>query len=77
MYIRRVNGFLTMSQAAEQLGTRWRMNALIREGRLNATRMGQIFDIGERDLKAVENCRPPTAKPAQNSRTRNGKKSAR
>ncbi len=58
---------LTTADAAALLGvTRWRVNALIRDGRLKAMRVGQIFLIEERDLKAVENRtpgRPPKAKP--------------
>jgi len=45
---------LTTAEVAERLGvTRWRVNALIRDDRLKATKMGQIFVIDERDLKPV------------------------
>ncbi len=54
-----MNGLLTTAEAAERLGvTRWRVNALIRDGRLKATRLGQIFVIEEGDLKAVEHRKP-------------------
>ncbi len=61
-----MNKPLTTAEAAAHLGvTRWRVNAMIRDGRLKATRLGQIFVIDEKDLKAVENRtpgRPPKAK---------------
>ena len=45
---------LTTSEVAERLGvTRWRVNALIRDGRLKAERFGQIFLIKEEDLQTV------------------------
>ena len=57
---------LTTADAAALLGvTRWRVNALIRDGRLKAMRVGQIFLIEERDLKAVAERtpgRPPKVK---------------
>lgn len=50
------SNFLTTSEAAEKLGvTRWRVNAMIRDKRLKAEKIGQIFLIRESDLKAVEN----------------------
>jgi excisionase family DNA binding protein len=73
----RMNKPLTTAEAAAHLGvTRWRVNAMIRDGRLKATRLGQIFVIDEKDLKAVEvrtPGRPPKAKaedaPATNGAT--------
>lgn len=45
---------LTTSEAAERLGvTRFRVNALIKSGRLKAEKKGQIYLIDERDLKDV------------------------
>ena len=45
--------------AARRLGvTRWRVNALIRDGQLKATRLGQIFVIEEGDLKAGKDRKP-------------------
>ena len=78
-YSETMSVLLTTAEAAARLGvTRWRVNALIRDGRLKATRMGQIFIINERDLKSVENRkpgRPPKAKPkttAKPARKRGG-----
>jgi excisionase family DNA binding protein len=57
---------LTTSEVAEMLGvTRWRINALIRDGRLKAEKFGQIFLIKEEDLKMVlvrKPGRPPKEK---------------
>lgn len=58
---------LTTSEAAERLGvTRWRVNALIKAGRLKAEKKGQIYLINERDLKDVEDRKPgrPSKKKA-------------
>jgi excisionase family DNA binding protein len=50
---------LTTSEAAERLGvTRWRVNALIKSGRLKAEKKGQIYLISERDLAAVMERKP-------------------
>jgi|GEM_PF-2147129 len=50
---------LTTSEAAERLGvTRWRVNALIKSGRLKAQKKGQIYLIEERDLAAVSERKP-------------------
>ena len=52
--VARMSKLLTTAEVAERLGvTRWRVNALIRDDRLKATKMGQIFVIDERDLKPV------------------------
>ena len=57
---------LTTSEAAEILGvTRWRVNALIKSGRLKAEKKGQIYLIDEQDLKPVmvrKAGRPPKPK---------------
>jgi excisionase family DNA binding protein len=51
--------FLTTSEAAERLGvTRWRVNALIKAGRLKAEKKGQIYLIAESDLAAVAERKP-------------------
>lgn len=45
---------LTTSEVAERLGvTRWRVNAMIRDKRLKAEKIGQIFLIRESALQAV------------------------
>lgn len=76
MYSFCMNGLLTTSQAAERLGlTRWRINALIRDGRLKATRLGQIFVIEEHDLKAVENRKP--GRPSKHAVSINAAKKGR
>ena len=54
-----ITKLLTTSEAAEKLGvTRWRVNALIRDGRLKATKVGQIFLIEEKDLIPVMDRKP-------------------
>lgn len=59
---------LTTSEAAERLGvTRWRVNALIKAGRLKAEQKGQIYLIDERDLKAVM-VRKPGRPPKKSSK---------
>lgn len=59
---------LTTAQAAERLGvTRWRVNALIKAGRLKAQKMGQIFLIEEGDLEAVRVRKPGRPKGTKNS----------
>ncbi|MBX3280712.1 MAG: helix-turn-helix domain-containing protein [Acidobacteria bacterium] len=62
---------LTTSEVAERLGvTRWRVNALIKSGRLKAEKKGQIFLVDARDLEAVADRKPgrpakePEAAPA-------------
>lgn len=56
---------LTALEAAEALGVhRSRVHVLIREGRLPATKYGNVYLIKESDLKLVENRqtgRPPKA----------------
>lgn len=63
------NDFLTTSEVAEKLGvTRWRINALIRDGRLEAKRFGGIWLVREKDLAAVmvrKNGRPKKADAPQ------------
>lgn len=49
---------LTIADAAQLGVTRWRVNALIPDGRLKATRVGQVFPIDERNLKAVADRTP-------------------
>jgi excisionase family DNA binding protein len=50
---------LTTSEVAERLGvTRWRVNALIKNGRLNAEKFGQIYLINEKDLEVVKERKP-------------------
>jgi excisionase family DNA binding protein len=50
---------LTTSEVAARLNvTRWRINAMIRDKRLPASRYGGIFLIRESDLKLVENRKP-------------------
>jgi excisionase family DNA binding protein len=50
---------LTTAEAAVKLGvTRWRVNALIKAGRLKAEKKGQIYLITERDLEAVADRKP-------------------
>jgi excisionase family DNA binding protein len=50
---------LTTSEVAERLGvTRWRINAMIKSGRLRAEKFGQIYLVREQDLKSVMERKP-------------------
>lgn len=61
-----VEGFLTTKEVAEKLGVSvGRVQQLIAEGRLPATKIGQTNLVKESDLKLVENRktgRPPKLK---------------
>jgi excisionase family DNA binding protein len=51
------------AQAAQVLGiTRRRVNALIKEGRLPATKLGRDWAIGQDDLEAFAKLPRPTGK---------------
>jgi excisionase family DNA binding protein len=69
---------LTAQQVAERLGvTVRRVQAMIKDGRLPATRFGRALVIRESDLALVADRkagRPPTAKPAQSNSKKGGKK---
>jgi excisionase family DNA binding protein len=59
---------LSVSQAADKLGiSRWRINQLIKEGRLPAQKVGRAYVIKESDLKLVED-RKPGRPPKQSSK---------
>jgi len=57
------------AEAARRLGiSQGRVSVLIREGRLKAERIGRMWIIDERDLKAVEHRptgRPPVPNPVR------------
>jgi excisionase family DNA binding protein len=56
---------LTTNEAAAILGvTKWRIFALIRDGRLPAERFGNAYMIKESDLKLVEDRKPGRPKKA-------------
>jgi excisionase family DNA binding protein len=66
---------LTTSEVAERLGvTRWRVNALIKAGRLKAEKKGQIYLVDERDLKDVEDRKPGRPPKAKAETSKVGKK---
>jgi excisionase family DNA binding protein len=69
---------LTAQQVAERLGvTVRRVQAMIKDGRLPATRFGRALVIRESDLALVADRkagRPPKAKPAQSNGKKKGKK---
>jgi excisionase family DNA binding protein len=69
---------LTAQQVAERLGvTVRRVQAMIKDGRLPATRFGRALVIRESDLALVADRkagRPPTAKPGQSNGKKRGKK---
>lgn len=56
IFIRVNEKLLTTAEVAAKLKvTRWRVNAMIRDKRLKATRFGQIYLIQESDLQEVKN----------------------
>jgi excisionase family DNA binding protein len=69
---------LTAQQVAERLGvTVRRVQAMIKDGRLPATRFGRALVIRESDLALVADRkvgRPPKAKPGQSNGKKRGKK---
>jgi excisionase family DNA binding protein len=69
---------LTAQQVAERLGvTVRRVQAMIKDGRLPASRFGRALVIRESDLALVadrKTGRPPKAKPGQSSGKKRGKK---
>ncbi len=69
---------LTAQQVAERLGvTVRRVQAMIKDGRLPASRFGRALVIRESDLALVadrKTGRPPKAKPAQANSKKRGKK---
>ncbi len=69
---------LTAQQVAERLGvTVRRVQAMIKDGRLPATRFGRALVIRESDLALVADRkvgRPPKAKPEQSNGKKKGKK---
>ena len=69
---------LTAQQVAERLGvTVRRVQAMIKDGRLPASRFGRALVIRESDLALVadrKTGRPPKAKPAQSNGKKKGKK---
>ncbi len=68
---------LTAQQVAERLGvTVRRVQAMIKDGRLPASRFGRALVIRESDLALVadrKTGRPPKAKPAQSNSKKRGK----
>jgi excisionase family DNA binding protein len=62
----KIEGFLTTKEVAERLGVSvGRVQQLVAEGRLPATKIGQTNLVKESDLKLVEDRktgRPPKAK---------------
>ena len=69
---------LTAQQVAERLGvTVRRVQAMIKDGRLPASRFGRALVIRESDLALVADRkvgRPPKAKPGQSNGKKRGKK---
>lgn len=56
---------LTTSEVAEILGvTRWRVNAMIRDKRIEAEKFGQIFLVKEGELEKVKDRK--TGRPKKN-----------
>lgn len=65
------NELITVTEAAKRLGvSRSRVHALIRTGRLPATRLSNIWVIDAKDLKLVEN--RPEGWPKGRKRGHNG-----
>ena len=64
---------LTTNQVAERLGvTIKRIQAMIRDGRLPAEKMGRDYFIKESDLKLVENRKP--GRPPKTTRKKSERK---
>ena len=62
---------LTTNQVAERLGvTTKRIQAMIRDGRLPAEKMGRDYFIKESDLKLVENRKPGRPPKPTNKKTK-------
>ncbi|MGH9765365.1 MAG: helix-turn-helix domain-containing protein [Blastocatellia bacterium] len=72
---------ITVAEAAEKLGVhRSRVNVLIKEGRLPATRYGRAYLIDDKDLTLVKERRPgrpktgSTAQPKRQKSPRDPKR---
>jgi excisionase family DNA binding protein len=66
-----VNGYLTTSEAAQQLGvSSSRVRQLVASGELPVTRFGPINMVKEEDLSLVKH-RPPVGRPAKKKEASN------